>query len=82
MPEAANPEQPTEFLVVAIPEKADAGANLRLLGIAADQAAAEKMVNELDSGTLGRIAVLERKRLFVRRPAVQTTTVGDAIAKS
>jgi hypothetical protein len=80
MPGSAKGDQPTEFLVVAIPEKANAGANLRLLGIAADQTAAEQMVNELDAGTLGRIAVLERKGLFVRRPAVQTTPLGDAIA--
>ena len=81
MPKSANPGRPTEFLVVAIPDKADAGANLRLLGIAANQTAAEKIVNELDAGTLGRVAVLERKGLFVRKPAVQTMPVGDAIAK-
>jgi hypothetical protein len=72
---------PKEFLLVAIPDRADAGATLRLLGVARSLADAEKQVDELDPGTLGRIAVLERKSLFMREPAVRTVAVVDAIGK-
>jgi hypothetical protein len=72
---------PREFLVVAVPEKAEPGTTLRLLGVADTQAAAEKLVAGLDPGTLGRVAVLERKGLFMRKPAVETLEVPDSIAK-
>jgi hypothetical protein len=42
---------------------------------------AEKQVDDLDPGTLGRIAVLERKSLFLREPAVRTLAVTDPIGK-
>jgi hypothetical protein len=77
--EARSPAK--EFLVVAIPERAEAGTNLRLLGVADTQASAEKLVAGLDPGTLGRVAVLERKGLFVRKPAVETSEVADSIAR-
>lgn len=80
MPDQAKPS-PREFLVVAVPEKAEPGATLRLLGIAETQAAAEKLVAGLDPGTLGHVAVLERKGLFMRKPAVETREVSDSIAK-
>ena len=70
-----------EFLVVAVPERAEAGATLRLLGVAETQGAAEKLVAGLDPGTLGRVAVLERKGLFVRKPAVETQQVADSISR-
>jgi hypothetical protein len=80
MPDDATPSA-REFLIVAVPEKAEAGTTLRLLGVSESQAAAEKLVAGLDPGTLGRVAVLERKRLFVRKPAVETQEVADAIAR-
>jgi hypothetical protein len=81
MTEESRGSAPKEFLLVAIPERAEAGATLRLLGVARSLADAEKQVDELDAGTLGRIAVLERKSLFVREPAVRTVAVTDAIGK-
>lgn len=80
MPEEA-PAAGKEFLVVAIPERAETGTNLRLLGVADTQAAAEKLVAALDAGTLGRVAVLERKGLYVRRPAVETSELAESISK-
>jgi hypothetical protein len=73
--------EPREFLVVALPDDADVGATLRLLGVAGTPSAAEKLIDELDPRTLGRVAVLERKSLFVRQPAVETVEVTDSIAK-
>jgi hypothetical protein len=79
MTEESKGAAPKEFLLVAIPDRAEAGATLRLLGVAGSLSEAEKRVDELDAGTLGRIAVLERKALFVREPAVRTLAVTDAI---
>jgi hypothetical protein len=81
MTEESKASAPREFLLVAIPDRADVGATLRLLGVARSLVDAEKQVDELDPGTLGRIAVLERKSLFMREPAVRTLAVTDAIAK-
>ena len=78
------PDEPPagrEFLVVAVPDRAEVGATLRLLGVAETQAAADKLVGALDAGTLGRVAVLERKGLYVRKPAVETSELADAISK-
>lgn len=80
MPEAKPTQK--EFLVVSLPDDAKPGATLRLLSIAGTQNAAEKKVNELDPGTLGRVAVLERKTLYVRRPAVENVQLSDPISKS
>lgn len=78
---AEDAKGPREFLVVALPEQADTGATLRLLGVAGTQSAAEKLIDELDPGTLGRVAVLERKVLYVRQPAVETVELADAISR-
>ena len=81
MAEEAKKSAPREFLVVSLPEPADAGTTLRLLVVAGTQSAAEKILADLDPRTLGRVAVLERKALYVRQPAVETVEVADAIAK-
>ena len=81
MAEEPKGTAPREFLLVAIPDKADVGATLRLLGVARSLTDAEKQVDELDPSALGRIAVLERKSLFMREPAVRTLAVTDPIGK-
>jgi hypothetical protein len=70
-----------EFLIVSLPEQADVGANLKLIGVAGSQAAAEKQVAQLDAGIQGRVAVLERRSLFVRRSAIETVALTGAISK-
>ena len=80
-----KPEKPAkktstiEFLIVSVPEKAEVGATFRLLGVKKSLSAAENSVSKLGSGTLGRVAVLELKALFVRRPAVENIKVNSAI---
>ena len=73
--------QPKEFLVVSVPDDAQVGASLRLLAIGKTLIAAEKEVEMLDPGTLGRVAVLERKSLYIRRPAVESAELADPISK-
>jgi hypothetical protein len=79
MPDEAK--SPKEFLIVSLPDDAQPGANLRLLGIANTKNAANAAVATLDSGTLGRVGVLERVALFVRRPAVENVEILEPISK-
>lgn len=69
-----------EFLVVAIPDRAEAGATLRLLAVEASVEAAKRAVAKLDPGTLGRIAVLERRAMYRRQQAVENVEIDEAIA--
>jgi hypothetical protein len=78
MPEKAD-RATREFLVVGIPENAEPGTNLRLLAVASTAAAAEQAVRELGAGTLGLVAILERKALYARRPAVENVEVDTPI---
>ena len=68
-----------EFLVVSIPPAAQEGSTLRLLAIKGTQAAAEKAVAKLDPGTLGRVAVVERKALFERQAVVENRVLTESI---
>jgi hypothetical protein len=81
MPGARESPEPSEFLVVSLPDNADVGTTLRLLGILKSRAQAEKTVAELDPSTLGRVAILERKALFSRRQAVESVPLSDPIGK-
>jgi hypothetical protein len=81
MPGAREGPDPSEFLVVSLPDTADVGTTLRLLGIVKSRSAAEKTVAELDPSTLGRVAILERKALFSRRQAVESVPLSDPIGK-
>lgn len=81
MTEVSAGSAPKEFLLVAIPDRAEVGATLRLLGVAKTLSEAEKQVESLDPGALGRVAVLERRALFLREPAVRTLSVTDPIGK-
>ena len=81
MPGAREGPEPSEFLVVSLPDAADVGSTLRLLGISKTRAQAEKSVSELDPSTLGRVAILERKALFSRRQAVESVPLSDPIGK-
>ncbi|HEX9864310.1 MAG TPA: hypothetical protein VGC03_05020 [Acidimicrobiia bacterium] len=74
-------KQPNEFFVVSIPEPAAPGASLRLLRIVSTFKAAEKAIEDLDSSTLGRVAIVERKALYERRPAVESVPVVDSLIK-
>jgi hypothetical protein len=81
MPPKNEPKDsdPKEFLVVALPEATAPGTMLRLLEVTDSLAKAEKLVTDLDPSTLGHVAVLERRRLFLRRQVVDSVAVTDPI---
>lgn len=81
MPGTREGPEPSEFLVVSLPDNADVGTTLRLLGVLKTRAQAEKTIEELDPSTLGRVAILERKGLFSRRQAVESVPLSDPIGK-
>lgn len=72
----------SEFLVVALPERAEPGATFRLLGSAKSASEAEKIVGALDASVLGRVAILERRSLFQRRPAVESVSLSEPIVSA
>ena len=80
MPEATK--EPKEFLIVSLPDDARPGATLRLLAVASTRNAAQAAVATLDSGTLGRVVVLECVALYLRRPAVENVEIAEPISKS
>ncbi len=74
--------KPKEFLVVGIPDNATPGATLRLLGVVPTQAQGDKFIEKMNADTLGRVAVLERCKLYVRKAAVNSDEVNDPIISS
>jgi hypothetical protein len=81
MAERAAGQPPAEFLIVSVPDSVEPGATLRLLQIEKGFAAAQKAIAALETGTLGRVAILERKALFRRQPAVENVELAEPIAK-
>jgi hypothetical protein len=79
MPGAREGPEAVEFLVVSLPDNVAAGSTLRLLGAYKSRANAEKGLTELDPSVLGRVAVLERKALYSRRPAVESVPLEEPI---
>ena len=82
MPDNSKRSTPKEFLIVSLPDKSEAGATLRLLAVKKSQSEAERAIVKLDSSILGRVAVLERKALYVRQPAVESSASEEAITKN
>ncbi len=70
-----------EFLIVALPDTVETGVNLRLLGVESTQASAEKVLESLGAATLGRVAIVERKSVFIRRTAVESVEVDESVQR-
>lgn len=74
-----RPSEVTEFLVVSIPDPAAPGASLRLLRVVNTREQAEVAVSDLDSSTLGRVAILQRIALYTRRPTVESLPTNESL---
>jgi hypothetical protein len=81
MAERAAGQPPAEFLIVSLPDSVEPGATLRLLRIEKGLAAAQRAIAALDTGALGRVAILERKVLYRRQPAVENVELAEPISK-
>ena len=65
-------QEVTEFLVVSIPDKVEPGTTLRVISVLGSLVAAKKAVTEAPSGVTGRVAVLQRRALYDRRPTIES----------
>lgn len=81
MPDNDTGVQDREFLIVGFPEDTTIGTTLRLLGVAGSQDEAERAIRELDPGTLGRVGMLERKAVYVRRAVVESVLETGSIVR-
>lgn len=69
----------SEFLVFDIGTGAKVGGSYALLGTAATMAGAEEVVRNLPSAGATRVAIVERKAVLVRRPAVEVVPTADPV---
>jgi hypothetical protein len=69
----------SEFLLLNIGESARVGGTVRVVGVAASEQGAHEALEGLDPSVLGRIALVEVKQHFERRPAVQSIPVAGPI---
>jgi 16S rRNA G1207 methylase RsmC len=61
----------SQFLLLTAAEGLKAGGTLRVVAAAGTEDEAKDKLESLDASVLGRIAVVEVKQLYERRPAVQ-----------
>jgi hypothetical protein len=61
----------SEFLVLLVGERARIGGTLRVLASAATEEEANTKLDTLETSVFGRVAVVEIKQQYERRPAVQ-----------
>ena len=69
----------SEFLVVGIGEKMEKGDQLKLIDVADSVERAKKVIDDLPSDKPTRVAILEKKQVFRRRPVIEATAVSDNI---
>ncbi len=74
-------DQSAELLIVALPGRLESGSMLQVLGVASSLAEAERQVQDMDVSVLGRVAVLEKRKLFHRRHSVVSVEVDEPIVK-
>jgi len=61
----------SQFLLLSAAEGLKIGGNMRVLASAGNEDEAQNKLEELDSSVLNRVAVVEVKQLYERRPTVQ-----------
>jgi hypothetical protein len=61
----------SQFLLVTGAEGLKVGGNLRVVATAGTEDEAKNKLEGLDASILGRVAVVEVKQVYERRPAVQ-----------
>lgn len=70
---------PMEFLVFDIGAGAKVGGSYSLLGVAETQAKAEELVRALPSASATKVAILQRKAVLTRKPAVELSPSSDRV---
>jgi hypothetical protein len=68
-----------QFLILSFAEGLRAGGNVRVVSSSKSEDEARSRLEGLDSSVLGRIAVVEVKQVFERKPAVENVPVDDLV---
>jgi hypothetical protein len=71
--------EPAEFLVFDIGTGARVGGSYSLLGVANSQKKAEELIKGLPSSSATKVAILERKAVLSRKPAVELSPSSERI---
>jgi|SRR5688572_4366493 len=79
--EAKPEKERTEFLTVAMGEDLRVGSSIRIIGVSESEQEAKKSLESLTEGGTGRVAILEKKGVFERRPAVVVTPLKANIVR-
>ncbi len=69
----------SQFLLLSFAEGLKAGGSARVVAASATEDAARERLEALDASVVGRIAVVEVKQVFERKPAVQSLPVDDLV---
>lgn len=70
-----------QFLLLSVADGLKIGGTVRVVGSADSESEASSKLAALDASILGRIAIVEVKELFERRPAVQNVPSDAPILK-
>lgn len=76
---SSEPNTPREFLIVTASKDITIGSSMRIIGVANSEKNAQASLRDLNTSGAGRIAILERKGVFDRRPAMVVTEVDEPI---
>lgn len=71
-----------EYLVVALSGDIRIGSQLRILNVSENEEDARKKLEALSDAGVTRVAVLQKKRVYSRRPAVVVTPLSENIIKA
>lgn len=69
----------TEYLVFDIGSGAKVGGSYSLVGSAGSLKGAEALVKSLPSATASKVAILERKAVFMRKPAIELQPMTERV---
>lgn len=76
---AGSDKSTAEYLVFDIGSGAKVGGSYSLVGSAKSFKAAEALVKSLPSASASKVAIVERKAVLMRKPAIELHTVAERV---
>ena len=68
--------------MLRVSEKSKVGDTLRVVGVASTLAGAQQLVHKAAGGNPQRLAIVERKFVYERKPAIEVVEISTSIVKS
>jgi len=75
----SNEKIKSEFLIFKIESNPKVNNSYKFLGLAATLVSAKKLINELPSSETGKLAILEKKIYYERKPAISLSELQENI---